>query len=127
MSGPALMKADQVGQFLAERANGDHFALQKSYKQNFRRADRRGRSPVAGLASPHERQPKIGQAKRAEKFCGRPLKLISAFLIRFLPLLAVPGASSWVRQTELGAGQVSVLHGCLALLRIHLALRRTWL
>jgi hypothetical protein len=54
------------------------------------------------------------------------LKLIPVFLIRFLPLVAVPGASFWVRQTEPGAGQ-GVLHWCLALLRIHLALRRTWL
>jgi hypothetical protein len=35
-----------------------------------------------------------------KSFLQTPLKLIPAFLIRFLPLVAVPGASSWVRNSR---------------------------
>jgi hypothetical protein len=88
---------DQVPGFLT-KSERHSFCIAKNARRTELPTDapaRRGRSPLC-RASPGDMrgQPKIWLRKNEPKnFCGRPLKLISVFLIRFLPLLAVLGAS----------------------------------
>jgi hypothetical protein len=70
--------------------------------------------------------PKLTEGSLRQKILGDALEIDSAFSNSFFAACRGAGRQLWVRPDCTGRW-TGVFHWCLALLRTHLALRRTWL